>query len=97
MKWRIIPSLDGTYEASDSGLIRRSRDLRYRHSLRLLKARKTWWGYVSVSIKHNGKQFNRSVHSLVAEAFIGKRPWYSTVNHKDGDKLNNCPSNLEYI
>ena len=38
------------------------------------------------------------VHRIVAEAFIGKAPNESdTINHKDGDKLNNHYSNLEWI
>lgn len=41
------------------------------------------------------KWFN--VHKLVAHAFIGERPEGLQVNHKDGNKLNNVPSNLEYI
>ena len=38
------------------------------------------------------------VHRVVAEAFIGEpaHPKY-TVNHKDGDKLNNHYTNLEWI
>ena len=35
------------------------------------------------------------VHNLVIDAFIGKKDDY--VNHKDGNKLNNDPSNLEYV
>jgi hypothetical protein len=38
------------------------------------------------------------VHRAVAEAFLGEAPNPSdTVNHKDGNKLNNHYSNLEWI
>jgi hypothetical protein len=37
------------------------------------------------------------VHSLVARAFIGPRPTDHQVNHKDGDRENNRPENLEYV
>lgn len=39
------------------------------------------------------------VHTLVAEHFIGDKPpgQRMTVNHKDGNKLNNHVSNLEWI
>ena len=38
-----------------------------------------------------------TVHSLVAEAFIGPRSPVHEINHKDGIKLNNLPENLEYV
>jgi HNH endonuclease len=50
-------------------------------------------GYLRV--KMNNK--NYSIHGLVAELIIGKRPENMVVNHKDGNKTNNRPSNLEYV
>jgi len=48
-------------------------------------------GYPSVKLA--GK--NRTVHRLVAEAFLPDFPDKPQVNHIDGDKLNNHISNLE--
>ena len=52
-------------------------------------------GYGYDSVKLNGKNFYR--HKVIAECFLGKRPEGYTVNHIDGNKLNNNLSNLEYI
>ena len=50
-------------------------------------------GYLRVSI--NGRA--RDVHRLVAECFVPKSAGEGLeVNHKDGDKLNNRASNLEW-
>ena len=37
------------------------------------------------------------VHRLVASAFLGELRNASFVNHKDGDKRNNQPGNLEFV
>ena len=43
-----------------------------------------------------GKRFEKYIHRLVAECFVdGDKSL--TVNHKDGNKVNNHKSNLEWI
>lgn len=39
----------------------------------------------------------RSIHSLVAKAFLEKLPHHQCVNHKDGNKKNNHIDNLEWV
>ena len=39
----------------------------------------------------------RSIHSLVAKAFLTKQPHHQCVNHKDGVKTNNNLENLEWV
>lgn len=53
-------------------------------------------GYRAVGTKVNGKQRTLYVHRLVATAFIDKPEGKEEVNHLDGDKTNNCVSNLEW-
>ena len=54
-------------------------------------------GYHIVSLTHNGKKYTRKVHRLVAEAFIDNPDNKPEVNHKNGNKLDNRKSNLEWV
>lgn len=53
-------------------------------------------GYKQVELNVNGKSTKKSIHRLVAEAFIPNPNNLPCVNHKDGNKLNNCVGNLEW-
>lgn len=59
----------------------------------LLKGYKRGNGYLSVDLF--GK--NQQIHRLVATTFCDKRPEANEVNHKDGNKTNNCADNLEWV
>jgi len=50
-------------------------------------------GYLIVNM--NRKTY--PIHSLVAKFILGDRPHGLCVNHIDGNKLNNAPTNLEYV
>ena len=50
-------------------------------------------GYVQHTI--NSRSFK--IHELIARGFLGSRPRNHDVDHIDGDKLNNAPSNLRYV
>lgn len=54
-------------------------------------------GYYFVSYTSKSGTINRFVHRLVAETFIGEIPKGYCVNHKDGNKTNNCVDNLEIV
>ena len=53
--------------------------------------------YVQVDLYADGKRTCKSVHHLVAEAFIPNPDNRTEVNHKDGDKHNNHVDNLEWV
>lgn len=53
-------------------------------------------GYRVVALHAPGRRQFRSVHSLVAEAFIGPRPKGLDIRHLDGDRLNCSVGNLRY-
>jgi hypothetical protein len=52
--------------------------------------------YPCVGLSKNGKSTLSKIHRLVAEAFIPNPQNKKTVNHKDGNKLNNYVWNLEW-
>ena len=54
-------------------------------------------GYREVVLNHKGKKKYLLVHRLVATLFIENTNNAKTVNHKDGNKLNNSVSNLEWL
>jgi hypothetical protein len=93
------------YEVSNQGRIKRkSYTTNNNHTLPevILKWQYSADGYAYVGVntdKTDGKLKNRRVHVLVAETFLNNdNPEEKTqVNHKDGNKLNNIVSNLEWV
>lgn len=75
------------YEVSDTGLIRNAK------TGRLLKQHIGNDGYLRTQV--DGK--TRLVHRLIACAFVPANPGKDFVNHIDGNKQNNCVSNLEWV
>jgi hypothetical protein len=84
--WKAIPS-SPKYEVSDMG--------RVRHGHHLLHIRKRKTGYLLTTL--GSKRSTAYIHRLVAEAFIGPVPEGKEVNHKNLDKADNRPENLEYV
>ena len=62
-----------------------------------LKQRKDRNGYMQVVLCKNGKKYGKSVHRLVAQAFIPNPDSKTDTNHVDENKSNNCVSNLEWM
>lgn len=54
-------------------------------------------GYYHISFYVDGIQRRRPLHRIVAELFIENPLGLTCVNHIDGNKLNNCVDNLEWI
>ena len=53
--------------------------------------------YRYINFRWNGKQKNKSVHRLVAEAFLPNPDNLPCVHHIDGDRLNNRLDNLKWV
>jgi len=54
------------------------------------------FGYYYVHLSIYGKSKTMRIHRLVAETYIPNPMNYPVINHKDGNKLNNNVSNLEW-
>src|SRR5574343_1294423 len=96
------PILDGDYEVSNQGRIKRiraSKGAKVGHmiNLNVVRAEGGRYPYVHANLRYRGESRSFRVHSLVAAAFIGPRPAGAHINHKDGDPFNNYVENLEYV
>lgn len=88
--WRGYPS-DPDIIVSDDGRIISYKSGKYKE----LKQNDNGLGYLRVGVGHGNPKY---VHRIVAETFLDNPdPTNNTqVNHKDGNKHNNCADNLEW-
>lgn len=61
-----------------------------------MKPRLNKGGYLKAVLCANGRHVTKSIHRLVARAFISNPDNLPEVNHKDEVKTNNCVDNLEW-
>ena len=101
--WKDICGFEGYYEVSNLGRVRSVDreviDKGGRHQVKkgiVLKSRYDRQGYEIVSLSINRQYSTKCVHRLVAEAFVPNLYNLPQVNHKDEDKSNNVPDNLEW-
>lgn len=87
--WKQIPNFE-SYEASTDGNVR---NFKTKKSMAICGKND---GYLYVTMYHNKKYHNRSIHTLVARTFLPNPDNKRTVNHKDRNGLNNSLENLEW-
>ena len=89
--WKDIKDYEGLYQVSNLGRVKRIT------TGRVLKSGKSNGGYPYVVLSKNNIRSNKTIHRLVAEAFISNHENKPEVNHIDEDKTNNMVSNLEWM
>lgn len=99
-QWKPVPGQEARYEVSNFGNVRSIARIDAKGSMRRMRYLKPYLtadGYVKVSFFANGRAFHPTVHKLVYQAFHGPIPEDHEINHKDGNRANNAPENLECL
>lgn len=90
--WSDIVGYENMYQISNYG---RLKSFKPKEKILSLSPNKN--GYIEKQLYKKGKYKSKKIHRLVAEAFIPNPNNLPEVNHKDGDKTNNCVNNLEWV
>src|SRR5665213_1405136 len=101
--WLPVLGYEGFYEVSDQGNVRStSRMVKSRYGTlsvylhgKPMKQRKDTSGYQMMRFRKDGERKMVRVHRVVAETFMGVSDL--TIDHVNGDKIDNRLSNLEYV
>lgn len=99
--WKDVAGYEGLYQVSNLGRVKS-----YAHLVKCRGGYRTQpskiltncydGNYFHVTLFYKGKRNIFFVHRLVAEAFIPNPQNKATINHIDGNKLNNNVCNLEW-
>lgn len=87
----IMKYKDTNYDVAENGVVTN------KHGKQMKQWNNKMFKYMAVTLSQNNKPFVKYVHRLVAEIYIPNPDNKAQVNHKDGNKLNNHVSNLEWV
>ncbi len=86
---------DKDYRVTENGDII-SMDYRRSGKPKKIAQQRNVHGYAIIKLMKGGKDITYRVHRLVAMAFVPNPEKLPCINHKDENKLNNNPNNLEW-
>jgi len=95
--WRPVVGYEGLYEVSDLGRVRSARRASNTHPGRILKPNLSPSGYLDVQLCRHNRPIHFRVHRLVLAAFVRRPIDREQANHINGVKIDNRPSNLEWL
>lgn len=93
--WKDIKGFEGKYQISNTGKVRSLSYLKTKEIRELAICERA--AYCMVHLSKNGHVYTKRIYQLVAKAFIENPQNKPCVNHKDGNKHNNCVDNLEWV
>jgi len=100
--WKYIEGYESCYSISNFGRVKslartiNQKNRKYKTKERIMSQCICHKGYHRVRLNLNGTGKNKTIHRLIAEAFIPNLYNLPMVNHIDGNKSNNAISNLEW-
>lgn len=102
--WKDIVGYEGLYQVSNFGRVKSLKrkvyagrgKMRWQYEKIMSDNKTNGNGYKIVSLVKDGKQKNKYIHRLVAEAFLENSNNYPCINHKDENRGNNNINNLEF-
>lgn len=104
-EWKVIPGFEGRYSVSNMGRVKvhesylnASNGNKRRKPEKILKPNRNNSGYRTVGLgrRVDGTRRTKTIHKLVAIAFVPNPDGKPVINHKDENKDNNRADNLEW-
>ena len=95
--WKDIKGYEGKYQISNLGNVKSLLDKQLNKREIILKPSLNHKGYLRVYLSKDSKKTTKTIHRLVAETFVPNLESKKTVNHIDGNKINNRADNLEWL